>query len=305
MGGAIGPATVRAAVPPPIVGARQMITPLFTDHAAPPNRNLVKDVNGVVMTTYGGSIGNQYNPVTISQAAVAYYHAAFQSNESVALKNADRTALNIQANWLVAHQDATGRWLYKFPFGGQPVPWVSAMAEGVAISALIRANASRPDPRYLRAVAKARSTFVHDWSLGGVGSWQRVGTKRYLVYEEYMTPYSPHTLNGWMFAMAGLYEAWKYLGDSQAKAAFDSTDRGVRALKVLLPYYDTGRWSTYNLTRMDAKVNGARASRAYHEIHILQLHWFAKVTGDAFFEAYAKRFQGYLDACLAAGTCPP
>jgi hypothetical protein len=256
------------------------------------------------MAAYGGTLGNQYNPVTISQQAITYYYAAVNSTESAAQKKADRTALLVQADWLVAHQDATGRWLYRFPWESQPVPWVSAMAQGMGIAALIRANAVRPDARYTRAIAKSRATFDRDWSLGGVGSWLQVGSKRYLVYEEYMAPHSPHTLNGWMFAMAGLHEASVYLHDTRAKAALDRTDRGIAALKALLPYYDTGSWSTYNLKRLDAKVNGSRAKRTYHEIHIRQLRWYARITGDPFFAKYANRFQAYLDACIAAANCP-
>jgi len=303
VGGAIGPAAVLAADPPPTTGSRQVIAP-FMDTRSMPNRSIAKDAHGVVMAAYGGTLGNQYNPVTISQAAITYYYAAVNSTEPAAQKKSDRTALLVQADWLVAHQDATGRWLYRFPFAGQPVPWVSAMAQGMGISALIRAHAVSPDARYLRAIAKSRATFDRDWSLGGVGSWQQVGPKRYLVYEEYMTPYSPHTLNGWMFAMAGLYESSVYLHDIKAKAALDRSDRGIAALKALLPYYDTGSWSTYNLKRLDATVNGSRAKRHYHEIHIRQLRWYAKVTGDPFFAGYADRFQRYLDACIAASNCP-
>ena len=51
-------------------------------------------------------------------------------------------------------------------------------------------------------------------------------------------------------------------------------------------------------------MNGSRAKRTYHEIHIRQLRWYAKVTGDPFFAGYADRFQRYLDACIAASNCP-
>lgn len=269
-----------------------------------PNRALAKDAKGVVLASYGGTLGNQYNPVTISQAAITYYFAVANSSESAAQKAKDRAALMIQAEWLVSHQDSAGLWHYTFPWEGQPVPWVSAMAEGLGISALIRANALGPDPRYVRAIERARATFDRTWSNGGVSTWQTLGTKKYLVYEEYMLPHSPHTLNGWMFAMAGLHEAWTYLKDDRAKLALDRADRGIAALRALLPYYDTGSWSTYNLKRVDAKVNGSRAKLNYHQLHIRQLHWYAKITGDDFFERYADRWQRYLDTCLPRGTCP-
>jgi heparosan-N-sulfate-glucuronate 5-epimerase len=295
----VAPAAARTE---PTVGTTLVIAP-FMDTRAMPNRSLPKDADGVVLTNYGGALGIQYNPVSISQAAIAYYYAAVHSTESPAQKTADRLALLAQAEWLVTRQDASGRWLYRFAWEGQPVPWVSAMAQGLGISALIRANAVRADPRFVRAIGKAVGSFHRDWSLGGVGSWIAVGSKKYLVYEEYMRPHSPRTLNGWMFAMAGLYEASIYLGDAQARYELENADRGLAALKALLPFYDTGDWSTYNLKRLDATVNGSRAKRNYHEIHIRQLRWYARITKDPFFQSYADRFQRYLNACLATKTC--
>ena len=301
---AIGPGVAPAdARTTPTAGTRQVIAP-FMDTRAMPNRSLPKDARGVVLTNYGGTLGIQYNPVSIAQAAITYYYAAVHSSESLAEKDADRKSLLAQAEWLVTHQDSSGRWLYKFAWLGQPVPWVSAMAQGLGISALIRANAVRPDDRYLRAIAKARGSFHRDWSLGGVGSWVTLGAKKYLVYEEYMRPYSPRTLNGWLFAMAGLYEAQVYLGDAGARYELENPDRGYAALKALLPFYDTGDWSTYNLKRFDAEQNGTLAKRNYHELHIRQLRWLARVTNDPFYRTYSDRFLRYLDACLAAKTCP-
>src|SRR6476469_131686 len=65
LGGAIGPAAVLAADPPPTTGSRLVIAP-FMDTRSMPNRSLAKDAHGVVMAAYGGTLGNQYNPVTIS-----------------------------------------------------------------------------------------------------------------------------------------------------------------------------------------------------------------------------------------------
>jgi heparosan-N-sulfate-glucuronate 5-epimerase len=300
VGSMVGPIQARTE---PTTGTRPVIGP-FMDTTSMPNRSLPKDARGVVLTDYGGALGIQYNPVTIALQAISYYYAAVHSSESRAQKAADRKALLAQAEWLVTHQDSSGRWLYKFAWAGQPVPWVSAMAQGLGISALIRANAISPDPRYLRAIGRSRGSLHRDWSLGGVGSWVTLGSKKFLVLEEYMRPYSPRTLNGWMFAIAGLYEAWTYLGDKAARYEVEHADRGLAALKAMLPHYDTGSWSTYNLKRFDARQNGTLARRHYHELHVRQLLWFARVTNDPFFRTYYERFEQYLKACLATNTCP-
>lgn len=301
---ALGASAASAADRQPIAGSFGPIQPYMGQRSLGPNRSLAKDAAGVVLSSYGGSIGDQYNPVTIAQAAIGYYNGLKYGQLTAEQRTADLAAFFDQIDWLVANQDGMGLWKYHFPFGGQPVPWMSAMAQGQAMSALIRANNLRPDSRYTAAVAKARATFERVWAGGGVATWQKVGSTSYLVYEEYMAPYSPHTLNGWIFAMVGLHEDWTYLKDPMAKFDLYDPRRGIAALKRLLPYYDTGSWSTYNLKTLTGDRRGTIARRVYHEIHIRQLRWFTKLTNDSFFATYAERFQAYLDACDASGTCP-
>ena len=301
VGPSIAPVAARTA---PTTGTRVIVQPYLGLRTYGPNRGLAKDANGVVLASYGGTLGNQYNPVTISQAAIGYYNALHYGQLSASQRAADEAAFFVQVEWLVNNQLPDGRWLYHFPWGGQPVPWVSAMAEGQAMSALVRANALRSQERYRTAITRARTTFERVWARNGVSQWTQLGTKSLLVYEEYMAPYSPRTLNGWMFAMMGLQDAWTYLGDTAARDDLHRADRGIPAIRALLPYYDTGKWSTYNLKKFSGAPLGTIATRAYHELHILQLHWFAKVADDGTFEHYANKWQKYLDACLATASCP-
>jgi hypothetical protein len=144
-----------------------------------PNRSIAKDKNGVVMAAYGGTLGNQYNPVTISQAAITYYYAAVNSTESGRPEEGRPTALLVQADWLVAHQDATGRWLYRFPLG-EPARAVGlGDGPGHGDRRPHPGERVRPDARYTRAIAKSgrRSTATGRWAASGRGCrWARSGT---------------------------------------------------------------------------------------------------------------------------------
>lgn len=269
-----------------------------------PNDAAPKDANGVVLVDYGGSLGRQYNPEQVAAAALGYYDRWQFGSGSTAQKDADQTAFFVQINWLTANQAADGRWLYHFAWGTQQVPWWSGMAEGVAMSALIRAYALTGDTRYATAVARARTTFERPRERSGVTSAIAVGGRTYLVYEEYLPGYQSRVLNGWMFGIIGLYEDAAFLGDPMAWFDVLAADRGVNAVAALLPYYDAGWWSYYNLDTLTGSPRGPLASRTYHSIHIGELRYLAAGTGLQKLASYAARFQNYLNACSAAGTCP-
>jgi heparosan-N-sulfate-glucuronate 5-epimerase len=255
-----------------------------------PNDALPKDSHGVVLVNYAD--GPQYNPVTIAQAAVRYYdHWLADATDDQ--KAADRTAMLAQITWLVANQTPDGRWLYYFRWGSQRLPWWSGMAEGMGISALLRAYSMTGDATYLPVIARARATFERSEPQHGVQTTLTYGRK-YVVYQEYLGGSSQNVLNGWMFALIGLYEDAVYLGDPMAAFDVMSADRGIAAIRGLLPLYNTGNWSYYNLT--SATVRGSWASWSYHNTHIAQLRFLSSVTGDHTLAWYAARFQYYVDS---------
>ena len=271
-----------------------------------PDSSKPKDANGVVMEKYPRPIGQQYTPTGVAQAALTYYDR-WLIDKDPKLAASDKAAFLIQTNWLLTNQLADGRWLFNFKWGHSQVPWWSAMTEGVAMSALLRAYSITGDANCLTAIAKARTTFERDRDHAhGVAMPVRVGSKTYIVYQEYLKGYGePNVLNGWIFSMVGLYETATYLHDPAALADLTGPDRGFAALKVMLPYYDAGNWSRYYITTPGTVQHGVLETMVYHKIVIGQLKYVAQITGDAFFQKWSDKFQHYLDACEAAKHCPP
>jgi len=261
--------------------------------AAKPDDAAPKDAKGVVLASYGGGLGQQYNPTTIAQIALAYY-GRWLSDTDPDKAAADRKSFLAQTDWLIAHQSADGRWLYSFEWGSQQVPWWSAIAEGQGMSALLRAYAMTGDPAALAAVIRARGTFDRDLGDDGIAAPVTVGGTTYIVYQEYLPGYEPNVLNGWIFSLIGLYETETYLGDSGAYEDLWSSDRGFVALKALLPYYDTGAWSRYYVERFGKSPSGGLDTTAYHILVIAQLRYLATISGDAFFSDCAARFASYM-----------
>jgi hypothetical protein len=280
------------------------LLPAYFEVWEPSSATALKDDGGVVLKDYGGSLGRQYQPTTIAQAAIAYYDH-WLTDTDPAEAAADKAVFLTQTDWLIAHQTPDGRWLFNFHWGNQVVPWWSAMTEGLGMSALLRAYALTGNPAARTAIERARSTFERDLEHQGVEATVSFGSHDYVVYQEYLKGYEANVLNGWIFALAGLYEASTYLSDPQAAHDLWDPDRGIAAVRALLPSYDTGDWSRYDMVNPGPLAHGDLDSNDYHSLVISQLRYLGTITGDTFFSDYAKRFETYASACGAHGGCPP
>ena len=259
-------AAVLTTLPPPY--PYSFASKLDTEAALP------HDADGIIMVTYPS--GLHYNPVTVSQYALAHY------DRWLALQApADSVALVRDADWLVSDQASDGLWYYDFPNGSMPVPWVSGMAQGQAISVLVRAYALTSDEKYLESARQALATFDKPSGQGGINSTDG----GYVWFEETMPPYSPHILNGMIFAMYGALDMARVLHDPHAQQLFDA---GVRTVSDNIAKYDAGNWSYYN----QADPPGY-ASRFYHGLHIQLLRELWLLTGKDVFRQYADRFAAY------------
>src|SRR5690606_6971127 len=149
---------------------------------------------------------------------------------------ADRATFLQMADWLVARQRPNGLWHYTFAYGGQPVPWWSGMAQGQAVSLLARAYQETGLAAYRASAVLALPTMRRPLSSAGTASFSR---GEYWI-EEYIPPYSVHTLNGFMFSIEGLREWVALTGDATAAAWLREA---LATLSASLPRFDSGRWS--------------------------------------------------------------
>jgi hypothetical protein len=124
------------------------------------------------------------------------------------------------AKWLVSKQRPDGTWAYAFDnplaWAGTAVraPWVSGMAQGQALSLLVRVWRITGDDAYLDAGRKALASFSVPVEEGGV---LRVW-RGHPFYEEYPTTERPTlVLNGFLFALVGLHDYAAETGDAEAR----------------------------------------------------------------------------------------
>ena len=117
----------------------------------------------------------------------------------------------------------------------------------------------------------------------------RTNNKFGVFYEEYpLASNSTHVLNGFIYSLYGLFDLWHLDCNLQAKEYFED---GISTLKEVLPMYDLGDWTRYDLNPIkNMRNHWGYCSPWYQKLHTAQLHILYLITGDKMFEEYAKKF---------------
>lgn len=202
------------------------------------------------------------------------------------------------ANWLLAHQDERGGLpiTVRRSFSGAESSklslepnWYSAMAQGHAMSTLCRAFYTTQDQKYKTAALKAAGLFNISSYQGGVRNFF---FSTYPWYEEYPTIPGTFVLNGFIYSLIGLYDALNLCDSTDVGLKKLYTD-GLTSLKKLLPLFDTGSGSIYDLKHVSLGTPPNVARWDYHSVHIYQLYWLYSIERDELFKTTADRWQSY------------
>jgi heparosan-N-sulfate-glucuronate 5-epimerase len=221
--------------------------------------------------------GPALNPVTVAQLGLA---ALDRRGDDAGW---ERLAADAAATLEAAMED-DGSIPYRFAmphtYALEP-PWISAMAQGQAASLFLRLG-RRPELGY-RALRP-----LHEPPL-------LVEMPEGPVLQEYPTRPPAHVLNGWIFALFGLYDASVYESSEQAELARAAFERGAAAVAARIPEYETlGGWSRYDL--YPHRLTHV-ASPFYHSLHVELLRALVRLAPDERLEAAANRL-----AAVSRGT---
>ena len=250
-------------------------------------RSLTGDLaKGLGKKTYGKMSLGSSNKKILTLESVSFKGVGCVTNITLFRSKAGNLRLFFQASdWLLSNQDpSSGGWpvgvefnegSHKYPLASPIAPgWNSAMSAGHAMSVLARAYNATGDLKHLRAAARALDLFTKATTDGGVTATVIGGQHSW--YQEYPTQPSAHILNGFMYSLIGLHDSWrsteKLLPDSsaQARQLFMS---GVESLVTLLPFYDTGSGSVYDLRHFTMPGSEPKIARwDYHALHVNQLY---------------------------------
>ena len=250
------------------------------------NYNGHYDEKGIPMLNYHGNIGLQYNPIAIAQYGLGNYNLYLDTNDQSRL-----IKFYAVADWMVEHLEPNDKgifvWNHYFDFEYRSTlhsPWYSGLAQGLGLSLLLRAFQESNDQKYMDAHEKAWFSFTKDVDEGGV---MYTDDNSDLWIEEYIVDPPTHILNGFIWALWGVYDTWKYLNNTKAKDLFFQC---CDTIEKNLYRYDQSYWSLYE---QSGTILPMLASPFYHHVHIVQLIILSRLTGRELFKKTAEKWESY------------
>ncbi|XP_055048526.2 glucuronic acid epimerase a [Misgurnus anguillicaudatus] len=222
--------------------------------------------------------------------------SGFISNITVS-STAHMAAFFSASDWLLHNQDEHGGWPIKVTrklgegFKSLEPGWYSAMAQGQAMSTLVRAYLVTHNPTYLSAAIRATSPFKKTSEQRGV---KATFMNKFDWYEEYPTTPSSFVLNGFIYSLIGLYDVAETAGNKLGRDAGVLFGQGLESLKAMLPLFDTGSGTVYDLRHFTLGMAPNLARWDYHTTHINQLQLLSSIDSTPIFRDYVKRWKTYL-----------
>jgi heparosan-N-sulfate-glucuronate 5-epimerase len=269
---------------------------------------------GIPYSDYGHyrgiEIGRQRSILSVAERGLVYWNRFFAADEPHALLSYDWTRhpankdceprngdhafemLINCADWLldsISIEGNFGIWRYSYPMSyGTSSGWASSHAQAVGISLLLRAAELSKNRSYIEVIDLLLNAFEIPLHQGGLLDFTDCGE---WWYEKFASKdkLRPKVLNGMLFALLGLDDITRRADSEPAAHAQRLFDRGLRAAIALLPCFDSGAWSNYD-------IFGKKASPHYHAIHIAQLDALYQITGRHEVAEWRDRFRRYQDA---------
>ncbi len=245
------------------------------------------DEKGIPILDYHGKIGKQYNPIAIAQYGLGNYNLYKRTQNDIYYQRFQRTA-----NWLVENieKNKFGIYVWNHKFDWEyyyrlKSPWYSALAQGQGISLLIRAYTETNRTEYIEVASNAFRCLLTEVDKGGV-LFVDDNSDQWL--EEYVVIPPTHILNGFIWALWGVYDYFLLTKEKNARELWEGC---LRTLQKNLDDFDIGYWSLYDLSR--AKMKNL-ASPFYHKLHIVQLEVLYKLSKVEIFKKYSNRWKEYL-----------
>jgi hypothetical protein len=235
--------------------------------------------------TYKGQKG--YHPVRIARLLLALLNSYKVTSEQAYLEKAKV----ISDKYVDTATESTGAMYFPYTFdfhlhGIQKelmeAPWYSGMAQRISLSAYVRFYQVTGEQKYLGIVNKVFKSFTNLRNNEHNPWIAYVDDNGYYWIEEYPIWPPAHTLNGFLYAIFGLYEYWLLKQDVESETVLKAAITTIQ--HYLSQYRNPGELSFYCLKH---KVQNL----AYHKIHINQLYELYLICQDEYFHEMMYAFQ--------------
>lgn len=259
------------------------------------------DKNGVPKIIAGDD-KFEYDTELVTSYALMWYTEAIEKRS----KEAEAKFFSC-AKWLIEHQKADGsiptmlgsRYREDAINSG----WISAKAQGKALSVFSRAYSLTSDANFLQAGEKALN-FLNEKCLVNFdfSNDKQHAIMEYLnkdggfSYYEDVSGLGPHyRLDTQLYVLIGLYD-WSQIDstNSSSKFAADNFKKGVKMLKKTLPLYDMNGYLASDLMPFsDQKLIALDTDDKFIKV-IVMLKAVSEISGDEYIKSLYDRYSSYI-----------
>lgn len=235
------------------------------------------DADGIVYKVVDGR--RVYSPGNLGNDGIRYLDGYVRTGDPAYL---DRAVVRAKKLLSLSRLSSGARWfpyLYDYSTEKLKAPWYSAYSQGFALSLFVRLYRVTGVQSW---ADRARETALSFRRLGrATQPWVAYVLSNRLWLEEYPSATPTHVLNGFNFALFGLYDYERLTRDPAARDLLRGALRTIRSFGTT--FRVPGGISYYDL------VHRTRLAR-YHLIHTWQLRDLAAISGDPW---YASLGQAY------------
>ena len=237
------------------------------------------DEKGVPMLGFGKYA--KYYAITVAQYGFILHDLIIKNGKNQNMENVLYECLN----WLESNKDEnikTACWRcnhhnerYDLKEG-----WVSAMAQGEIISFYLRMYQYTKKENLLETALKAYEFMKIDVKDGGIRTFDSNGN---LWLEEFPSNPPSYVLNGFIYAIFGLYDLYRI---TKRKDVKNDIDDCILTLKNELHKYDVGYWSLY-----DQRTKELVQDYYQKNVHIPQMEVLYFLTKEDTFLYYKNKWE--------------
>lgn len=240
------------------------------------------DEDSIEMAEYRGEL--YYHPVVLAHRMYVFLGTYHGTGNETHLARAEKYARKLMDISYATNGARYIPYTVRYAVHGDssitlPQPWYSGMAQGENLAIMTRLYELTDNPEYLEY---ARQLFRSLTRLQGAAApWVvRLDSLDYYWIEEYPHDQRPgQTLNGYQFAVVGLYDYYRVTKEPDAHRVYELA---LTTLKQYLPFFRRpGQTSYYCLGHK------AVTDEYYHGLHIYLTEKLFEMTGDPFFEIMA------------------
>ena len=245
------------------------------------------DDEGVPLHNFRGTLN--YHPVHLAQRGLKFLAIYKNTGDKSYYERLVKTIEKLEGISLKVDSAIYFPYTFNFALHGcrketMRPPWYSGMAQGQALSLIIRTYESTGEKKYLDLSHRLFKSFTN---LKGEGyePWiSCVDAEGNLWLEEYPMELPCFTLNGMIFGIYGIYDYYRITNNELAKEYLLASLLTIK--KNIHKFRHKGGVSYYCLKHQNFNATNPE----YHKVHIRQLGMLYKFTGDEYFKEMQEKF---------------